>query len=262
MTIMDSNARAIIKLQGTPKMPLIGSIDFLRRNKSRNLSALVLAVGFGLLVFSTGPVDIADLKIPSQCSAEETPKVMVEVSALDRTTIYKIASGDCTIEWIVRDSEKGVVKHSSQCAAPLAQQLPLLTKIGTEFFQHDVNAQAFRTLFWGGLEPERKPASLELSLRLALAAYQSPGWDVKRGKPKKEDINRFVRDLANREMIYPELKDLFDGFQRSITLRTVEKVRVLEAGQLAFFDRLQQQGIKAGDRLPFDCMAWFAISIK
>lgn len=243
-------------------MPLIGSTDALPKNKPSNLSSLILAAGFGLLVFSTALVDIAGLKIPSQCSAEETPKVMVEFSALDQTTIYRIASGDCTIEWIARDSEKGVIKHRSQCTAPLARQLPLLTKICTEFFSSDMNAQTFRTLFWGGLEPERKPASLELSLRLALAAYQSPGWDAKRGKPKKGDINRFVKDLANREMIYPELKELFDGFQRSISLTSVEKVRVLEAVQLPFFDRLQQQGIQAGDRLPFDCLVWFSVSKK
>jgi hypothetical protein len=243
-------------------MPLIGSIDPLPKDKPSNLSPLVLAAGLGLLVFSTALADIAGLKIPAQCAAEETPKVRVEFSVPDQTTIYRIASGDCTIEWIARGSEKGVVKHWSQCTAPLAQQLPLLTKICTEFFSNDMNAQTFRTLFWGGLVPERKPASLELSYRLALAAYQSPGWDVKKGKPKKEDINRFVRDLANREMIYPELKDLFDGFNRSVKLSAVEKVGVLEAGQLPFFSQLQPHGIKAGDKLPFDCMAWFSVSKK
>jgi hypothetical protein len=131
-------------------------------------------------------------------------------------------SGDCTIEWIVRDSEKDIVKQRAQCAAPLKRQLPLLLKLGTEFFSNERNAQTLPTLFWGGLESESKPASWELSLRLALAADQSPGWDVKRGKPKKNDINGFVRDLANREMIYPELKELFDGFNRNIRLSTVE----------------------------------------
>ena len=111
-----------------------GSIDPLPKTKAGNLSSLVLAAGFLLLLCS---VDIADLKIPSQCSAEETPKVMVEFSALDQTTIYRIASGDCTIEWIARESEKGVIKHRSQCTAPLARQLPLLTKICTEFFSSD-----------------------------------------------------------------------------------------------------------------------------
>jgi hypothetical protein len=234
----------------------------LPKNKTSNFSSLVRVAGLCWVVFSIALVDISSLKIPSQCPAEETAKVVVEFSALDKTTTYRISTGDCTIKWIARDSEKGIVKHWSQCPAPLRLQLPLLTKIWEEFFSKDMNAQTFRTLFWGGLEPERKPASLELSLRLALAAYQSPGWDAKMGKPKKGDLNRFIKDLANREMIYPELKELFEHFQRSIALTTVEKVRVLEAEQLLFFDQLQQQGVQAGDRLPFDCLVWFTISKK
>ena len=128
------------------------------------------------------------------------------------------------------------------------------------FFGHDKNAQAFRTLFWGGLEAERKPASQELPLRLALAAYQSPGWDVKKGKPKNGDINGFIKNLADREPIYPELKELFRRFDRHITLASVEKVRVLEAEKLPFYGQLKQKGVTAADRLPFDCMAWFSIS--
>jgi len=128
------------------------------------------------------------------------------------------------------------------------------------FFGHDKNAQAFRTLFWGGLEAERKPASQELPLRLALAAYQSPGWDVKKGKPKNGDINGFIKNLADREPIYPELKELFRRFDRHITLASVEKVRVLEVEKLPFYGQLKQKGVTAADRLPFDCMAWFSIS--
>ena len=236
-------------------------MDALPKNKPKNFSSLVLAAGVCWVVFSTALVDMAGM-IPSPCSAEEIPEAVVEFNALDETTTYRIVSGDCTIEWIVRDSEKDVVKHRAQCAAPLKRQLPLLIKVGTEFFSNDRHAQTLRTLFWGGVEPEGKPASRELSLRLALAAYQSSGWDLKKGKPKKEDINRFVRDLANKKMIYPELQELFEGFGRSITLRTVEKVRVLEAGQLPFFEQLQQQGIQKNDRLPFDCLVWFSISRK
>jgi hypothetical protein len=40
----------------------------------------------------------------------------------------------------------------------------------------------------------------------------------------------------------------------------VEKVRVLEAGKLPFYDQLKQKGVAATDRLPFDCMAWFSLS--
>ena len=84
----------------------------------------------------------------------------------------------------------------------------------------------------------------------------------KKGRPKNGDINGFVKDLANRQMIYPELKELFEGFHKSITFSCAEKVLVLEAGKLPFFDQLKPHGIKASDRLPFDCMAWFSVSAQ
>lgn len=193
---------------------------------------------------------------------QDAAGVSVAASALENATRYTITRGNCSITWTAYSSElnKGVVKHSSQCLEPLSSQLPFLTEICRDFLERDLNAAAFHTLFWGGLVPERGPASLEMPLRLALAAYRSPEWDAKKGKPRKGDINRFVKDLANRELIYPELKELFARFQRSITLASVEKVRVLEAKKLPFYDQLRQQGVQAEDKLPFDCMVWFSVS--
>lgn len=221
---------------------------------------LFLSACFVLLVCSTGLGDTIGPNIQSELSEENTPKVSVERSDLDNTTIYRISRGDCAIEWIIRDSEEQVVKHSSRCAAPLAEQLPLMKKIASKFFSGDKNARAFRTLFWGTLESETKPVSLEMPLRLALAAHRSPGWDARKGEPKNGDINGFVRDLANQGPIYPELKTLFEHFQKHITLAVVEKVRVAQAGELPFYVPLEALGVKADERLPFDCMAWFFVS--
>ena len=198
----------------------------------------------------------------ADASDQDAAGVSVASSALENATRYTITRGDCSITWTAYSSElnKGVVKHSSQCPGPLSSQLPILTEICRGFLGRDMNAAAFRTLFWGGLVPEREPLSLEMPLRLALAAYRSPEWDAKKGRPRNGDINRFVKNLANRELIYPELKELFARFQRSITLASVEKVRVLEAKKLPFYDHLRQQGVQAEDKLPFDAMVWFSVS--
>jgi hypothetical protein len=200
--------------------------------------------------------------LPSPDPASDMSSVTIEFSALDRATIYTASSGDCSITWIAYHAgpNQGVIKHSPRCAAPMALQVSLLTKICTAFFDHDKDARAFRTLFWGGLEAERKPASHELQFRLALAAYRSPGWDTEKGQPKNGDINGFVKNLANSEPIYPDLQVLFRRFDRHITLAVVEKVRVLEAGKLPFYSQLKQHGVRATDKLPFDCMAWFSFS--
>jgi hypothetical protein len=202
----------------------------------------------------------AELNALSSYSAEAASPVTIEQNSQWNATIYNISVAGCTIQWIARNSEIGVIKHWSRCTASLSEQLPLWEKMGVEFFSKDKNAQAFRTLFWGRLEPEAQNGSRELSLRLVLAAYQSPGWDVKRGKPKSGDMNGFIRDISNKNMIYPELRELFGRFQRSIVLSTVEKVLITEAAKLPFYEQLKQRGIKAADRLPFDCVAWFTVS--
>jgi len=240
--------------------PFGRSKSVLRKTQQRSLFSLILAACFVLLVCSSGLGNNTESNTQPQPAEQNTAKVIVEHSSQWNATIYKISNGDCTIEWIARNSEIGVIKHSAECTLPLAEQIPLLEKICAEFFGKDKNAQTFRTLYWGRLEPDIPNGSRELSLRLALAAYKSPGWDTKKGKPKKGDINGFVKDLANREMIYPELKELFGRFHKSIKFSCAEKVLVLKAEKLPFCEQLKQQGVKATDKLPFDCMTWYSVA--
>ena len=241
--------------------PFSRFISVLRETQQRSLFLLVLSACFVLLVCSSGMGNSVGSNIQPLPAEPNPAKVIIEHSAQWNATIYKISSGDCTIEWIARNSEIGVIKYWSQCTLSLAERLPLLEKICAEFLSKDKNAQAFRTLFWGRLAPdETKPRLQEMSLRLALAAHKSPGWDVKRGKPKSGDINGFVKDLANTVNIYPELKELFERFHKSIIFSCAEKVLIQKAEKLPFYEQLKQQGVKAADRLPFDCMTWFSIS--
>lgn len=236
------------------------SMSGLLKTRWRNLRTLVLKAALVLIVCSTSPGHAGDPSVQTSCLAETTSPVIIEQNSQWNGTTYTIFGPGCKIQWIARDAEIGVIKHWSHCTAPLPEQLSLWEKICAAFFSKDKNTQVFRTLFWGRLEPEAQNGSRELSLRLALAASQSPGWDVKRGMPKSGDMNGFVRDIANKKMIYPELKELFGRFQRSIALSSVEKVLVTEAAKMPFYEQLRQRGVKAADRLPFDCVAWFAVS--
>ncbi len=249
--------------EGPPTVKLPApSINFLYEICRSPASSAILSVLIYLLVCAEVAVAIPGKDLSPPDPADDMPPVTIEYSALDQTTVYTASRGDCSIQWIAYSTgpNQGVIKHSPRCAAPLALQFSLLSKICAVIFSPDKDPRAFRTLFWGGLEAEGKPASQELPLRLALAAYQSPDWDVRKGKPKNGDVNGFIKNLANKEPIYPELKELFRRFNRNITLSIVEKVRVLEAEKLPFYDRLKQQGVAATDRLPFDCMAWFSLS--
>lgn len=235
-------------MSGLIKMP---QSDFL---------SLVLTVGYALIFSAASLVHATELDVQSPSSAEVASLVTIEQNSQWNATIYNISDAGCTVQWIARNSEIGVIKHWSRCSRSLSEQLPLWEKICAEFFSKDNNAQAFRTLFWGRLAPESQNGSLELSLRLALAAYLSPGWDLKRGKPKRGDMNGFIRDIANKKMIYPELRELFGRFQRSVAFSCAEKVLITVAANLPFYEQLKQQGVKAGDKLPFDCVAWFTVS--
>jgi len=142
----------------------------------------------------------------------------------------------------------------------LSAQVPLLIKICETIFNNRAPAGVIRLLFWENLGAGTKKPHLEMSFRPALAAFKAPEWNKKMGKPKKESTNKFVKDLANREMIYPELKEVFGCFNKSITLSTVEKVLVMEAEKLPFYGSLKEEGVKLSDKLPYDCMAWFSVS--
>jgi len=235
---------------------------FFQKEKLYGFVLIFLSAGFVVPLAGTELFHIPVPSIVRQCSAEEQYAVTVHRDESSRKTTYRVSKGDCTLEWIARDVEPSVIKHRSLCLSPIGSQLPLMKRLCAEFFRSKPNAPDLRTLFWGRIEPEKPNGSWEMACRIALAAYKCPGWDVLRGKPKSGDINGFVRDLANRNMIYPELKELFEGFNRNIEFSRAEKVLVEKAGKLPFYDNLKAHGVKAEDRLPFDCMTWFSISPK
>lgn len=193
----------------------------------------------------------------SKSSLEEKYAGVVQFNSQYMETTYHITAGACQISWIVNksDPDKSVVRHRSKCNLPLNEQVPLLSKILAEI----LNAGAFHTLFWGRLVPDKKDY-LEMSFRLAIAAYESPLWDSKRGVPKKGHKNAFIVKIANKANIYNELKELFEEFNRKLEFTSAEKVLVLNADKLPFFDRLKKYGVNATDKLPFDCMTWFSVS--
>jgi len=173
---------------------------------------------------------------------------------------YGTAQGNCRITWTVHTTElnRDVIRHRADCDLPPAEQVRLLARLLRKVMESGTDWSQFRTLSWGRIYPDG-PQDSTMAARLALAAKDSADWDAVRGVPRSGDVNGFVRRLANDRTIYPELRALFREYGRDIELASVEKVLVLPAGSLAFFERLQKGGALAADKLPFDCQAWFAI---
>ena len=176
-------------------------------------------------------------------------------------TTYSEVQGECRVAWIVADTElnRAVIRHRSECSLPLAGQVPIIAKIMHRVLVTPADYDRFHTLDWGRLHPDGHPDPT-MAMRLALAARRSPQWDAVLGRPRTGDINGFVRKLANDALIYAELRDMFRAAGLEIRVAAVEKVLVLRARQLPFFDRLGSTTIKPADKVPYDCMTWFSIS--
>ncbi len=214
--------------------------------------AAVLTVCGAMLACATG-------KAP-EAGVRQEDEVAVERNAALGEIRYSTAKGNCRITWTAHTTEinRSVIRHRAECELPLAEQVPLLAKLLRKVMESGIDQSQFQTLSWGRIYPDG-PRDSTLAARLALEAKDSEGWDAAKGVPRGGDVNGFVRKLANDEMIYPELRALFRDYGLDIELASVEKVLVLPAGRLPFFDRLQKGGAEAGDKLPFDCQAWFSI---
>ncbi len=176
-------------------------------------------------------------------------------------TVYSLGDESCHLSLTAYESESnlGVVVARSKCVLSWQRQLSLFEKGLTRMLEDEKQASAFRALSWGRLAPDER-VPYEMSYRLALAAFESPLWDKKRGRAKTGHENNCVVELANKEDIYRELKVIFTTLNRSVRFSSAEKVLVMEAGKLPFFDALKMHGVQAKDRLPFDCQAWFSVS--
>jgi hypothetical protein len=151
-----------------------------------------------------------------------------------------------------------VIRHRSDCGLTLAEQAPLIGQVLRKVMATDSEAEGFRTFAWGRLFPDGA-RDVTMPVRLALAAKRSAEWDAGMGAPHGGDVNGWVRNLANQALIYDELRPVFRQSGLDIQLTGVEKVLVQPAGRLAFFERLRAGGVRAEDKVPFDCQAWFAV---
>jgi hypothetical protein len=198
--------------------------------------------------------------LPPEAVRSQEDNILVEYDSELRITKYTVAAGDCRITWEVYGSEanRGVIQQRSDCGFTLGEQAPLMAKVLRKVMQSK-GAAEFRTLSWGRLYPDGA-RDATMAVRLALAAKRSAEWDTARGAPRGGNINNGVRKLANDALIYEELRPVFREAGLEIRLASVEKVLVLPAGTLPFFEKLREGGAQARDKLPFDCQTWFSVS--
>ena len=226
------------------------------RNRMYGLEGM-LAVG--VLVACSG-AEVPEKPREPAAGESRQDDVVVERSSEYRETSYMIAAGDCRIVWTIFGTEgnRGVIRHRADCGLPLSEQAPMIGRLLRRVMSSEVGAAGFRTLDWGRLCPDGVRDET-MAVRLALAAKRSEEWDTAEGVPRDGDINGWARTVANAALIYQELRPVFLQAGMEIQLTTVEKVLVLEAGQLPFYEELGRHGVGAEERVPFDFQAWFSV---
>lgn len=185
--------------------------------------------------------------------------VTVRRDTAQQETHYAIEEGGCRIAWTVYGSElnRGVVRHRADCGFGLGEQAALIGRILDKMKEHG-DLPGFRSLNWGRLTPDGAK-EFTMAARLAVAAKWSAGWDASRGKPRQGGYNEFAGRLAGEGRIYRDLEPVFEKFGLRLRVESVEKVLVLPAGRLAFYEAMKSEGVLPGDKLPFDFQLWFSV---
>jgi len=212
---------------------------------------------FGVELVACGVLAVT---VPLLSLAQAPQDAPVAIADDPLGTAYTASRGDCRIVWVVayEGINRGVIMHRPHCRQPLAEQAPLFGRILEAIAPEPERFQAIRTVHWGRLFPDGATDGT-LSVRVALAAWRSPDWDPRAGRPRSGDMNGFIRGLVNETRFAPEIEAVFEAHGLAVTVASVEKVLVAQARDLPFFDALGGEGVKPDDHVPWDAQVWFSV---
>jgi hypothetical protein len=166
------------------------------------------------------------------------PKIIVRHNSDLKETVYALEDRSLSLTTYETELNEEILRLRSSSALPLKEQVAIISGILKKLPKE----RQFRTFFIGRLI-YAFGADRTMSERLSLAASQSPLWDREKGRPRSGHENKFVKEIANQAMIYPELKEMFAQHGYEIQVASVEKVL-----------------IDPQTKLPYDCMTWFSLS--
>jgi hypothetical protein len=166
------------------------------------------------------------------------PKIIVLHDRDAKETVYALEDNSLSLTTYDTEGNEHILRLRSNSKLPLKEQVAIISRILKKLPKE----RKFRAFFIGRLI-EAFGADRSMSERLSLAASKSPLWDQAKGDPRIGHENKFVKEIANQAMIYPELKEMFARHGYEIQVSTVEKVL-----------------IDPQTKLPYDCITWFSLS--
>jgi hypothetical protein len=197
------------------------------RSYMRNVKPLLL-----VLIVAIALVVVFAIVLP------KGPKIIVRHEDDLKEIIYALEDNSISLTTYETELNKDILRLRSKSELSLKEQVGIISRILTKLPKE----RKFSTFFVGRLI-YAFGADRTLSERLSLAASLSPLWDKEKGRPRSGHENKFVKEIANQAMIYPELKEMFAQHGYEVQIVSIEKVL-----------------IDPQTKLPYDCMTWFSLS--
>jgi hypothetical protein len=166
------------------------------------------------------------------------PKIIIQNDRDAKETVYALEDKSISLTTSDIEGNQHILHWRSSSKLPLKEQVAILSQIIKKLPKE----RKFRTFFVGRLI-EVFGADKTSSERLSLAASKSPLWEQAKKDRRIGAENKFVKEIANQAMIYPELKEMFARHGYEIRIANVEKVL-----------------INPQNKLPYDCITWFSLS--
>ncbi len=190
------------------------------------------------------------------------PDVIVESNKDYKEVTYTIVdeqNRELKIITYEKELNIGIIRLYSNSYLPFDKQIDLFSAILDRVLQ-DKDRSEFHTLFIGRLINAFGDKNTQMCERLALASFNSSFWDREAGKLLNGDLINFIIEIANNEMIFRELYDMFLEHDLNLKLSRVEKVLISKPELMPFRDKLKRHGLKDDDKLPYDFLAWFKVT--
>jgi len=173
------------------------------------------------------------------CSKAPENRVTVKEDA--NAVTYSIQHNSCAVTWeYLRQSHS--MKQTSTCASPDEQAL-LVRELLNEFRKDGKKLDSLASI---GVDPKEAG----ISFRMALAVHQYMG-----GCRKTTPYDS-IEKAFNDADILKELREPFESAGVRLKVGGIEKVSLMPASQLPFYDLLEKQGVKSNELLPYDCWLW------
>ena len=169
------------------------------------------------------------------------PENRVAVREDADTVTYSVRRDSCEVTWeyLKRDH---VLKHGSTCRS-LGMQVSMIGELLGEFRK---DGQRLDSL--AGVEVI--PAEAGISLRMALAVHRSMGGCLR--TTPHDSLEKAFNDAD----LLKELREPFETAGVRLKVGGIEKVSMMQANRLPFWDELDRQGVKPDELLPYDCWLW------